>query len=75
MGGKKGVCLEGNFIRLPRCDVGIAPYDKCRKVMLRIGTIIEHSVGVDDHIDPRSDESLDRISRDVHCTSYKISRK
>ena len=36
-----------------RCDVGIAPYDKCRKIMLRRGTVRVHSVGVDAHIDPR----------------------
>ena len=38
--------------------MGIAPYDRHRKVMLRRVTIKAHSVGVDDYIDPRSDEIL-----------------
>ena len=31
----------------------IAHCDKCRKVMLRRGTVRAQFVGVDDHIDPR----------------------
>ena len=41
-----------------RCDVGIAPYDRHRKVMLRRVTIKAHSVGVDDYIDPKVRRSL-----------------
>ena len=46
------------FIRVLRCDVGSASYDKCRKVMLRRGTVREQFVGVDDHIDPRPEETI-----------------
>ena len=35
------------------CDVVIAHCDKCRKVMLRRGTVRAQFVGVDAHIDPR----------------------
>ena len=32
MGGKLGVCLENNFIKILKgCDVGIAPYDEVQK--------------------------------------------
>ena len=45
-----------------RCDVGISPYDKCRKAMFRRVTIRAHFVGVDDHIDPRSGERVSPVS-------------
>ena len=44
------------FIRLSRCDVDIAPYDKCGKIMLYRNVVREQSVGVDAYIDPRLEE-------------------
>lgn len=38
-------------------------------------SIKAHSVGVDDRIDPRSEETLDIVSRGEHCTSSEFSRK
>ncbi len=35
----------------------IVPYDKCEKIMLHKGVVREQFVGVDAHIDPRSEEN------------------
>ena len=49
--------LKAIFSEFQRCDVGIAPYDKCGKVILRRGTVRAQSVGVDAYIDPRLTET------------------
>ena len=50
--------MKAIFIRLSRCDVDIAPYDKCGKIMLYRNVVREQSVGVDAYIDPRSAETI-----------------
>ena len=50
--------MKAIFIRLSRVDVGIALYDKCRKIMLRRGMVRAQSVGVDVHTDPRAAETI-----------------
>ena len=54
------------------CDVGIAPYDRHRKVMLRRVTIKAHSVGVD--ILRRSSIKAHSVGVDAHIDP-RLERK